>query len=185
MTIDDVRALFDILEAAGLRPPYTDPEGLERTAGVWLEVFRDREFDELTLALHAHLRTPRGAWWPKPAELLAHLPAPPRRRRAPTTLAPGDWTGKTWASIADGRIRVAILDRCIRELLGREPRPCGHAACSPLCEPCNEAWMRRADELALEHVPGPLEELPTEYDDARARAGLSDDDEVVDQGASW
>jgi len=60
-----------------------------------------------------------------------------------------------------------------------------------MCPEC-EAWhLRRADELALAHralnrpPAEPLVEPPTEYDDARQRAGLVDEDEVVDQGGTW
>jgi hypothetical protein len=183
MTRNDIRRAFTVLETAGVRPPFDSAERAETAVETWLATLPDIDGDALQAAVQAHLRVPNGRWWPKPVDLLEHIP------RAPKPVEPvlADWPGRRWSQLADGDRRVRLLDQAVAEILARSPRPCGKPKCSPTCEACNTATMHRADALALQHavVEHPLVEPPTEYDDALHRAGLRDDDEVVDQGAPW
>ncbi len=186
MNRTEVLALFETIEAAGVRPPYEDAEGSERTVGVWLAVLGAHAADAAHQAVLGHLAGRMGRWWPKPAELLERMP----RLVGPEPVAveePQNWPGHVLMHL-DSELRIRLMDEACRWLIAQIERPCGQPKCPVTCDVCNAAMLRHADEparVATAPEPVPLVEPPAEYEDARERYGPVDDDEVVDQGASW
>jgi hypothetical protein len=79
----------------------------------------------------------------------------PRLRLEPDELDEDedDWPGRVWAELADGQLRVRLLDQATAEV--RNNPHCMRdegQRCPPDCDPCLQAIMRRCDELAQQHL---------------------------------
>lgn len=165
-TQDEIVFLFQTLEAAGLRAPFDDEGGGERMVAAWLSTLGHLPFDSLKAACKGHLQASK--YWPTPSEIVAHIP------RRPPSFTPAD-SSKPTAQCPRCRMwfngGVDLARRRLAAHLGL------HA----------EADKKKgANRVARPEIaPVPLVEPPTEYEDARHRTGLVDDDEVVDQGRGW
>ena len=142
MTRETVLQAFVTLERAGLRAPYASAEQTNETAEVWIRALGNVANADLDEAITLHLRSPKGKWWPKPAELLSLLP---RRTATPEPVEQG-WLGQALASVTDGRRRVDLMAQAF-DVVHASPA-CGQTECRTTCRPCTEAMLRVGDDLA-------------------------------------
>jgi len=142
MTKDDVVTVWDVLKAGGLRPKSQYPTPEEVVAGVelWESMLAGVPVALVIEAAKRHLASPEGKWWPKPGDLIKHLP----KGRPVEDYAPEEeFVGKTWALLSDGVLRIKLMDQAMAET------PC---SCKIGCEQCGPPMLARCDELAREAV---------------------------------
>ena len=103
MSVETIRSLFSILQAAGIRPPdvYQTPHGLKSGITVFDMTLEELTRPEVESAACAYVKGPV-PFWPTPGQLLA--------------LVPGlDESHESWRKIEMGGapsiLEVAILDR--------------------------------------------------------------------------
>lgn len=189
MTIShsDALAAFELLRAAGVRPPQATPDAI---AAAWVACLPELDGASLALAVRAHLRD-GSPYWPTPGQLLARY-RPSTEGDADTAWAhlrdlrsrypgpPADPHGPPWWRLSDDvgaelvRHRIVLACGGYAALAQRDRAASLEAARASIEQSASyRAWYRPDGTVDPERLRGIRPSLPTRAHDAARAAAAS------------
>jgi hypothetical protein len=187
ISLSDALAAFELLRAAGLRPPQSTPEA---TAAAWVACLPELDGASLALAVRAHLRD-GSPYWPTPGQLLGRYRpstegeadaawARLRALRSVHAGPPSDPHGAPWWRLSDDcgaelvRHRIVLACGGYATLAQRDRASSLDAARASIEQSASyRPWYRPDGTADPERLRGARPALPTRAHDAARAAAAS------------